>query len=121
MDTIWTTIGVGLFMTLVSPFVAAYSAKRIEQWKKRDAYRRLTDDPHIYAGARCRAIYLDGRDEALVPQCDIVSLEVGRMVVRISDPNHPDYGCEHSFTGREFEGLHPRMEVARPQVLAAAA
>jgi hypothetical protein len=43
------------------------------------------------------------------------------MVVRISDPHHPDYGCEHSFTGREFEGLHPRMEVARPQPFAAAA
>jgi hypothetical protein len=57
----------------------------------------------------------------LVLQCEIVSLEVGRMVVRISDPNHPDYGCEHSFTEREFESLHPSMEVAGPQPLAAAA
>lgn len=113
MEAILTTIGVGVFMTLVSPFIAAYSAKRIDHQKKEDAYQRLVKDPHIRVGATCRAIYLSGRDQALVPRCDIVSLEVGRMVVRITDPDHPDHGCEHSFTGREFEALHPRMEVPR--------
>lgn len=71
METILTTIGVGVFMALVSPFVAAYSAKRIDYWKKEDAYKRLMKDPHIQVGAICRAIYLSGRDQALVPRCQI--------------------------------------------------
>ena len=110
MDSVMTTIGIGLFMTLVSPFVASFSARQINNWKKKDAYARLSNDPHIYVGAQCRAIYIDGRESPLVPRCVIRQLEVGRMVVRITEPDHPDYGCEHTFTGREFEALHPRME-----------
>ena len=55
-------------------------------------------------GAVLERLEISGRETPLLGRCRITSLAVGRMEVQSLDSTPP---VAMSFTGREFEQLHP--------------
>ncbi len=95
-----------------SPYILAvlipgvtYLVNRMLEWqRKRDAFRRLVDDPRIYVGALVSRL-IDGSSGAvLIKDCKIDEYGIGFIVLS----NKKE---KVSFTCREFEALHPVYNV----------
>ena len=99
MDTL-TGVLVALAVALLAAFV---SERFIEAARRRRAYQRIVREPLIHVGAVLERLEISGRETPLVGRCRITSLAVGRMEVQSLDL--PPVAM--SFTGREFEALHP--------------
>lgn len=109
LQTLILALAIPLLLAALTPFVSRLARKGVQRQDKLDAYARLVRDPRLYVGARLAGIYVAERPAPLVPACELVHLELERVVVRITDPEHPDCGCEHSFALQAFERLYPRL------------
>ena len=106
-----------IFTTLITATVLAvfgsvttYLTNRwIDGWRKKDAYKRLVAEPTIHVGARLTRIVDSSSGVQLMGPCEIVSLAVGRVVVRSTDKRELI-----PFTGRELEKLHPFADLLKP-------
>ena len=100
MDLITTLITATVLAVFGS--VTTYLTNRwIDGWRKKDAFKRLQDEPTVYPGAKLARIVDNSSGAVLMKDCRVTALEVGRMVVRsiVTDE-------VMTFTGREFEKLH---------------
>ena len=70
--------------------------------RRRRDYRRIVAEPLIQVGTVLDRLEISGRDKPLLGRCRITSLRVGRMDVQSLDDQQV-----MSFTGHEFEALHP--------------
>ena len=105
MDVIPTLI----MATVLAVFgsVTTYLTNRwIDGWRKKDAYKRLFDEPTIFEGAHLHRLVDSNSGVQLLGPCRVTSLAVGRMEVATLDGNQL-----MTFTGREFERLHPVMDL----------
>ena len=97
-----------LLITFVSPFVIFAANWMTERWRKRLAYKRLLNEPTIYTGAILSRLLDANSGVLLMGRCTVVSLSVGRMEIHSLTDNEL-----MTFTGREFERLHPVVEVGQ--------
>ncbi|MDE0382404.1 MAG: hypothetical protein OXI22_00840 [Defluviicoccus sp.] len=93
--------------TLASPLLVWIMHQLIDKAKIRKAHKRLRDEDLIHEGARFSRL-LGAAGTQLMGPGRIVSLEPGRVLV-VSDE-----GAWMTFTGQEFEAMHPQF-VAAPQ------
>ena len=103
MDTL-TGILVALTVAALAPIAAFVSERFVEAGRRRRAYRRIVAEPLIRVGTELERLEISGRDQPLLGRCRITSLAVGRMEVHSLDSTPL---VAMSFTGREFEALHP--------------
>ena len=101
MDTL-TGILVALTVALLAPIAAFVSERVVEDGRRRRAFARLVAEPLIQEGTVLDRLEISGRDQPLMGRCRIAALGVGRMEVHSLDGQQA-----MSFTGREFESLHP--------------
>ena len=99
-----TGILVALAVAALAPIAAFASERFVEAGRRRRAYQRIVREPLIHVGAVLERLEISGRETPLLGRCRITSLEVGRMEVHSLDSTPP---VAMSFTGREFEQLHP--------------
>ena len=105
-----TAIFAALLIAALAPLAAFCSERFVEAGRRRRAYRRILREPLITVGTVLDRLEVEGRDKPLMRHCRIVSLSVGRMEVH-SIGTHP---VAMSFTGREFEKLHPVVCLKHP-------
>ena len=102
-------LSTAVVMTVILGAVGAYATLfvnvRIDHRKKKMAYHRLRDDPYVYEGIILHKIIEAGSGNTLIGRCKVLKLEVGRLVVVSSEDQ-----ALMTFTGREFETLHPVVE-----------
>ncbi|MDE2667533.1 MAG: hypothetical protein OXI69_15440 [Acidobacteriota bacterium] len=89
--------------------VTTYLTNRwIDGWRKKDAYKRLVAEPTIHVGARLTRVVDSSSGVQLMGPCEIVSLEVGRVVLRSADKKEM-----LPLGGRELEKLHPFADLMK--------
>ena len=101
-----TVILTALIITFLSPFAMFLGSASIEKGYRKRAFKRISSDPDLKVGTRLLRIEHEGRDKPLVGRCTIIEMKVGRMVIRCKDED-----ALMSFTGREFEKLHPVIKI----------
>ena len=104
MSTLMMSVVIPLVVAGLSPIVVQGTHAWVEYGRKRRSFKRLLNDPFIFVGAIIEEIRADGTDRPLVGPCRITLLQFGRMEVETLD-----HQLRLSFTGREFERLHPVM------------
>ncbi len=90
-----------LALAFLSPLAAFGASAFVEGGRRRRAYRRLASDPLVRVGATIERLEIEGLPHTAMRDCRIVEFGVGRMAVRDAR------GAVMTFTGREFERLHP--------------
>lgn len=107
MDLVTTLITVTVLAVFGS--VTTYLTNRwIDGWRKKDAFNRLLNEPTIAVGARLHRILDSASGVKLIGPCRITALGVGRMEVQSLKGEEV-----MTFTGREFERLHPVIHLTR--------
>ena len=104
-----TGILVALAVAALAPLAAFVSERFVEAGRRRRAYQRIVAEPLIEVDAVLHGLEISGRDKPLMGPCRITSLGVGRMEVHSLDGTKA-----MSFTGREFEALHPVVALNPP-------
>ena len=99
MDVISTLI-LGLIASGLAPVGVYLTHSWIEKGRKNRAFARLKSEPLYQVGAKIDRLIIEGNDTPIMVDCEIVSMDVGRVVIASGDERM-------SFTGREFERLHP--------------
>ena len=102
-----SSIAVFLGTTLASPLLVWMMHQLIDKAKVRKAHKRLRDEPLVFEGSRFSRL-LGAAGTPLMGPGKIARLEPGRVLV-VSDD-----GWWMTFTGQEFEAMHPQF-VAVPQ------
>ena len=98
------TITVGFIAAGLGPVAVIITNKWIEEVKRKRALGRIDNEPLYKEGAIIRELRLEGSDVPLMLDCKITSIAKGRIEIR------DDTGVI-SFTGREFEKLHPIFQI----------
>ena len=104
MSILTSLLTAGL-IALVSPFIAFFTHKHIEQGRRERAYQRIIDEPLIQVGTVLTRLELEGHGQPLMGRCYIKKIEVGRVVIVSEDLTEV-----MTFTGRELEALHPAID-----------
>ena len=101
-----TAVVTACLIGFLSPFVAVVSHTWVEKIRRDRAFKRLHAEPLIEEGVMLARLDLAGHYGPLMGRCKITQIEVGRMEVVSEDGKEV-----MSFTGREFEALHPVVEI----------
>ena len=88
---------------LAAPVLGWVAHLFIDAAKVRKAHRRLETEPLVHEGARFRQLLSDGGAPLMGPG-RIARLQRGRVLVVADD------GREMTFTGQEFEAMHPQFD-----------
>ena len=106
--TLITTLVIPVIVAALVPLASFATAGIVSQGRKRRANARLRAAPLVYKGAEFSKIYIDGAGglAEICGKCYVSALEVGRVEV-IMLPSDGTAGDAMSFTGEEFEALHP--------------
>ena len=102
MNLVLTLILIPLLLAFVSPLIGFLAGRYIKEGERARAEARLKKEPNFYIGARIKAIYREGVAEPLMCDCEITDFRRGRVELT----NHDKFS-KISFTGLEFEKLHP--------------
>ena len=95
-------------MTFVSPFIVFASNILINRARKARSFKRIESDPLLFVGARIERLILEGTG-TILESAVIDKIEFGWVEVATPD------GRRVSFTGIEFEKLHPIMKADPPR------
>lgn len=106
-----STIIVGGIVTFITPIIAAMASVLTQDMKRKRAYARLTKEPLMFVGAKIRYLYLEGKEEPLISDVKVTSLQKGRVEVTKFDKENSavEVLC---FTGQEYEKLHPVYDIS---------
>ena len=105
----FSSITTPLILAILVPIASFIASAWVEKGKRRRAYKRITNDPLLYEGAKFVRLEVEGLHGPLLYEGVITLISVGRMEV-VGMLNSGTRG-RVSFTGREFEKLHPVMKV----------
>ena len=106
LASVATALIIPVVLTALTPLVTFFVSRYTTEGQRARAEARLRREPNFHKGARIRAIYRPGVSEPLLENCYVSDFQRGRVEIRTRD------GQAISFTGLEYERLHPVYELS---------